>query len=349
MRDFFWRMSRWLVALAFTAVIIFLIYRFFPWQAFRFDQLDPRLPEAFHFNDSPWIFWGWVVVLLAAATWMAVRLYTRFRADRAALRIDAPAAANVHGWDDDRDRADTAIVFPPGTEPNDPVYLFLSTSERPVAELFLAAGIVSNDNVVLTTQPQRALLINAASSALLCRGTDGAGAAPGLETVCRNLVVRDPEFPWLRGVFIVLPFDELGRLDPAQVARRVHADLQTIRRALQLDIPAYLVVSRMEQVPGFIEFARLRGPHEARQGRWGVSLPRRGDDGDLAWRSLVDFRFRVRRRTIDLVVRDLLDHDRNAPAFWPRPYPARADRARVDRDCRRLSGRGERVPFLACD
>ena len=97
-----------------------------------------------------------------------------------------------------------------------------------------------------------------------------------------------------------------------QVARRVHADLQTIRRALQLDVPAYLVVSRMEQVPGFIEFARLRGPHEARQGRWGVSLPRRGDDGDMAWRSLVDFRFRVRRRTIDLVVRDLLDHDRNA-------------------------------------
>jgi IcmF-related N-terminal domain len=312
LRDFFWRMSRWLVALAFTAVIIFLFYRFFPWHAFRFDQLDPRLPEAFHFNDSPWVFWGWVVALMAAAAFIAVRLYVYLCAHRTAQGLAGPGKAARQGWDDDGDRADDAISFPPGTEPDDPVYLFLSTSERSVAELFLAAGIVSNDNTVLTTQPQRAVLINAASSSLLCRGADVPGASPGLELLCRNLLAHDPEFPWLRGVFIVLPFDELGRLDPAHVARRVHADLQTIRRALQLDVPAYLVVSRMEQVPGFIEFARLRGPHEARQGRWGVSLPRRGADGDLAWRSLVDFRFRVRRRTIDLVVRDLLDHDRNA-------------------------------------
>ena len=134
--------------------------------------------------------------------------------------------------------------------------------------------------------------------------------------LCRNLIAHDPEFPWLRGVFIVLPFDELqGRTDPAVPGRAASScrDLQAIQAGpCSYDVPTYLVVSRMEHVRGFIEFARLRGPHEARQGRWGVALPRRGDDGDSAWRSLLDFRFRVRRRTVDLLVRDLLDHDRNA-------------------------------------
>jgi len=300
------------MALAFTAVVVFVIYRFFPWQAFRFDQLDPRLPEAFHYNDSPWIFWGWVVVLLSLAALAVIRLRAALGRGRAALgsaRLSEPQAG---AWESDGTQTGE-IVFPPGTEPTDPIYLFLSTSDAPVTELFRATGVVSGGNVMLTTQPQRALLINAASASMLSRGEDAPGSAPGLESLGLNLLARDPEYPWLRGVYVVLPCDELERADPSTWARRLHADLHTIRRVMQLEVPTYLVVSGMEKVPGFIEFAKLRGTHEQRQGRWGISLPRCGDDaGDSAWRSMVEFRFRVRRWTIDLLARDLLNSDRNA-------------------------------------
>ena len=161
---------------------------------------------------------------------------------------------------------------------------------------------MTGGDVVLTTQPQRAVWINAAAYSLLSSPDVGAGSAPGLESLCRGLMARDPEFPWLRGIFVVLPFDEMARIDPSQTARRIHADLQTIRRGMRLDVPTHLLISRMEKASGFIEFAKLRGPHEQRQGRWGISLPRRGaDDGDPAWRGLVNFRFRVRRWTFDLL------------------------------------------------
>jgi hypothetical protein len=312
MRDFLYRASRWLVALAFAAVLIFLIYRFFPWQAFRFDQLDPRLPEIFHYNDSPWIFWGWVVCLLTLATLTAFRLRALLRRDLAARGPAVPVTALARDREDN-DTGAPAIAFAPGTETSDPIYLFLSTSVDAVTDLFRAADVASTGEVILTTQPQRAVLINAALSSLLSRGESIDGSSLGLEGLCRGLIARDPEYPWLRGVFLVLPFDELTRADPSILARRIHADLHTIRRVTELDLPTHLLVTRMEKVPGFIKFANLRGPHEARQGRWGISLPYRGDDdSDSAWRSLVDFRFQVRRRTLDLLVRDLLDSDRNA-------------------------------------
>ena len=82
-----YRATRWVVGLAFAAVVIFLFYRFFPWYAFRFDQLDPRLPEAFHYDDSPWIFWGWVLVLLTVAVLTVLRLRTFLRRQRSALGL----------------------------------------------------------------------------------------------------------------------------------------------------------------------------------------------------------------------------------------------------------------------
>ncbi len=312
MRDFLYRLSRWLVALAFAAVLIFLIYRFFPWRWFRFDQLDPRLPEAFHYNDSVWIFWGWVVILLASASVTAVRIWRFLRQERLAPGAAAPVAPGAPSFDQEV-VAEPPISFPPGAEESDPIYIFLSTRAGAVTDLFRAADAASSGDVILTTQPQRAILINAASSSLLSRAADTRGSAPGLEALCRELCARDPEYPWLRGVFVVLSYDELMQTDPSNLARKVHADLHTVRRLTRLDVPAHLLITRMESVPGFIEFAKLRGPHEARQGRWGVSLPHDEDDeADVAWKGLVDFRFRLRRRTIDLVVRDLLDSDRNA-------------------------------------
>jgi hypothetical protein len=310
LRDFFYRMGRWLVGLAFAAAVIFVFWMFFPWAAFRFDQLDPRLPEAFHYHDSPWIFWGWVVLLLSMAALTAPRLRAILRRHRAIPGSEASRHEESRGWGEP---VAAPLTFPPGTEETDPAYFFLSTNERAVKDLFRAAGVVTGEDVILTTQPERAVLINAASSSLLGRSSEVLASAPDLELLCRELLGRDTEFPPLRGVFVVIPCDELRRGDPASMARRLHADLQAIRRVMRLDVPTYLVVTRMEQIPGFVEFAKLRGQHEARQGRWGITLARpRSLEEDESWRRLVDFRFRVRRWTLDLLVKDPLDSDRNA-------------------------------------
>jgi hypothetical protein len=308
--DFFYRMTRWLIGLAFAAAVIFVVWKFFPWSAFQFDQLDPRLPEAFHYHDSPWIFWGWVVVLLLMAALTVPRLVAILRQHRSSFDSEASRNDEPRGWGEP---AAGPLSFPPGTEETDPIYGFLSTSEGAVKDLFRAAGVVTSGQVILTTQPERAVLINAASSSLLGRSSEALDSSPDLERLCQDLLSRDPEFPLLRGVFVVIPCDELRRADPSVMARKIHADLQTMRRVLQLDVPTHLVVTRMEQIPGFVEFAKLRGPHEARQGRWGISLSRpRGVEEDEAWRKLVDFRFRVRRWTLDLLIKDTLDSDRNA-------------------------------------
>lgn len=314
MRDFWYRLQYaiyWLLGLAMLAGFVYILYLFFPWRAFRFDQLDPRLPEAFHLYESPWVFWGWVVVLLSAAGLTLFRLRAFLRPFRSSPHTEGSSPSESGGW---KEPLAGEIALPAGAQPADPVYFFLAATEQAVQDLFLAAlGSTTTGRAVLTTQPGRAILINAASFSLLGGSRGGADAYSNLESLCRSLLAHDPEFPRLRGVFVVLPFDELSRGDPSELARRIRADLETIRRLMELEIPIDILVTGMEQVPGFVEFGKLRGPHEARQGRWGITLARlRTDDRDEPWQRLADFRFRVRAWTLDLIVQDRSDADRNA-------------------------------------
>ena len=312
MRDIWNRLHNvfyWLIGLALLAGFVYVFYLIFPWWAFRFDQLDPRLPEAFHLYESPWIFWGWVVVLLSAAILTLWRLRALLRPFRFPAKDNTPGPAEPLAWGEP---LAGEIAPPPGSQPADPVYLFLASSEQTVKELFLAAlGSTASGRAVLATQPRRAILLNAASFSTVGESRESPNTS-NLESLCRSLLVHDPEFPPLRGVFVVIPYHELGQTDPSDLARRVRIDLQTIQRLTELESPIYILVTRMEQIPGFVEFAKLRGPHEARQGRWGVTLARLRTDRDEPWQRLKDFRFRVRSSALDLIVQDPSDSDRNA-------------------------------------
>src|SRR5271154_2642598 len=134
-------MTRWMIGMAFAAAVLFVFWIFFPSSAFQFDQLDPRLPEAFHYHDSPWIFWGWVVVLLSMAALSAPRLRAILRRHRSIADTDAvKPSRDARDWGEP---VTGPAPFPPGTEETDPIFVFLSTSEGAIKDLFRAAGVVT--------------------------------------------------------------------------------------------------------------------------------------------------------------------------------------------------------------
>ena len=137
MRDFLTRWTYRLIGLAFALALGYVLYLFFPWWAFKFDQLDPRLPEAFHLFDSPWIFWGWVVLLFASAVWAGFRLAQMFR--RSSKAREEREREESRGYSGDV--ISEQVVFPPGSEVSDPIYLFLAPTESTIRELLRPAGI----------------------------------------------------------------------------------------------------------------------------------------------------------------------------------------------------------------
>ena len=116
----------------------------------------------------------------------------------------------------------------------------------------------------------------------------------------------------------MLPVDGPWRRDPVITAQRIYHDLQTVRRILRIEVPVYLCFTGVEQkMPAFVELARLRGQrdrNEPVQGRWGVSFSRRERESlesDLVFRRLTEYRFRTRRRALELIAQTPLETDRN--------------------------------------
>ena len=114
-------------------------------------------------------------------------------------------------------------------------------------------------------------------------------AAEGLRDVCDALRATETDLPCLRGIYVILPLALLNRSEEL-IARagQVQKDLRMIRQGMRVECPVYVVVTQMEQVPGFLEFARELGP-SVRINRWGCSFTHRLDrttlepEGGLAW------------------------------------------------------------------
>jgi hypothetical protein len=92
-----------------------------------------------------------------------------------------------------------------------------------------------------------------------------------LEYVCRLLRrLRQPACP-VNGILSVLPLElALDRtVDQGQVQQALRADLETMRRGLQLRCPAVMLVTGMENEVGFRELVRRVGSDNAKNGRFG--------------------------------------------------------------------------------
>jgi hypothetical protein len=128
--------------------------------------------------------------------------------------------------------------------------------------------------------------------------------------IAQAIVARHPGAPRLRGLFVVLPIDLLAEPGRSSWADPIRDDLDAIRAAADLDLPAYLVVTGMERTPGFLELAAMRGP----QAEWGVALPR-ARDADEPERSLAEFSGRIRRRTLRALRKWFPDRRLNARLY----------------------------------
>src|SRR5207247_385369 len=94
-----------------------------------------------------------------------------------------------------------------------------------------------------------------------------------LRYLCR-LIVRDrkPYCP-INGLMVLVPFGAMDTDDDAnQTGTICQLDLQTARRAFQVNCPAFVLVCDLESAGGFKEFME-RFPTEQRQRRLGQRLP----------------------------------------------------------------------------
>ena len=289
MRDRIERAFYWVAALILFVIAAFVLYRVYLRYSPLVDHLDPRLPLVFHGNEQYLIFWAWVLVLgVVGAIWFR-RAWRRYREAAARLpgdESDEPGDPEQHA------------ILPPGTRPDDPVYLFLGPSSEAISDLLFAAHLDPRGSSALALQPTRAALVNATRLV-----EDGLT----LDSILRSLAESDAGAPPLRGVFVVLPIDWLVQPDPGRRARAFGAAVRSIRDGLKLESPVYVVVTGLQGLDGFAELAASLG---GAQTRWGVSLA--GSSGGEPSKSLARFWETLRRKTLDLMARDFADQALNA-------------------------------------
>ncbi len=288
MYDAFWRYSRRLTLAALVVVVAFLLWLVVPWGVWLgLDRLDPRLPEAFHAWDSPFVFWGWVAVLLGLAAYLGVRARGL---DRPAANAPAPIPTDpwtVPGADPDP---------PPPLIIDKPFFIYWSPDPGAAEEWLEGLKREGIANLGEFSEPVRGRLIEA--------GLALAGERD-----------REPEFdrPALRALFVVLAADGRLSAEPQNIGNDLRTLLDDLALAFGLHVPVHMLVTRMERTPGFLDLARGRGPNEPRQGRWGFNLgsPAVKPEAELADR-LRSLRQNGRRWTLRCLAENPLDHARNA-------------------------------------
>ena len=298
MRDFLARWMYRIVAFGFFCVFLFLAYLLF--KRYGPDiRLDERLPAAFHLG-TPWVLWGWVLLLGGLAT-LCIR-----RARRLARQS---RGGEDTGADEFGPGRFGPLLIPTKFEAVDPIFLALGPSREGCDRLFSAAGFMTGDRAVLMDQPWRALLLNLAGD----DDSERDGGRSAVAEVCWAIRRADPEAPRLRGVFVVMPVDQLGRPGVATEAERISADLGAIRRELELDVPIYVIVVGLERIPGFVRLAALRGGGRPQQAEWGITFGRvdGAEDGEVE-RRLAEYDERIRRRCLGYLLKQFPDSRANA-------------------------------------
>lgn len=276
-------LGRWLYRIVSCALILIAVYVISSIGAVLYERhgpdirLDERLPALFHRGGNSWIYAGWVIGLGIGA---AIGVSTLLRVLRRARAVDHAATGSAD----------------PLASTEGPIYLMLGPSVSAIDRLFAAAGLTLRGDFIANGEPAPCVYLKA--------------NADSATTLARAMTARDRGLPRLRGLFVVVPLDELIEAPPARWATTVRGDLESIRNATDLDLPVYLIVTGLERDQGFLELAATRGP----QAEWGITLPREPLD-DEPERSLTDFSERIRRRTLRALRKGFPDRQLNCRLF----------------------------------
>ena len=269
MREIFYIVSRWFLFLIILMLACYLFYaRIYQVYGPKVADIDTRLPNLLH--SSPMVFWFWMLgsaVVAGSVGYWSLRAYRR---------LDSPPnLETIESAQDDPtlNLARDAIVNLRRGHEREPAYLIIAEGEGPIA--LLAAA----DLGPTATAPDEPAPIRGFQTAeglfLQCAGPDPKGA----RAACQ-LLVSTPETPPLRGIVVQVSAAMLLGPKPQTIGHATRVVLREAAEATTTRCPVYVVVSGMEDVPGFVEFAH-RSPAEYRvAARFGFSLPR-GEDSSL--------------------------------------------------------------------
>ena len=125
-------------------------------------------------------------------------------------------------------------------------------------------------------QPDQWHLANKAIFVDFSLGGLGGRTHPEVDVIYSCLARMRSQNP-LSGLLLLLPVDELAQLDPVHRKQKMTGileQLQRIQSALMLNIPVYLLVTGLQRVPGFNEYASLIPGDKSKQiVGWSESRP----------------------------------------------------------------------------
>ncbi len=273
MRDILYVVSRWLFYVILLLLACYLFYsQIYLIYGPKVADVDARLPTALHASSTA--FWSWFgssAVLGGGLSWWLLRVYR-------AMRHGAPTLAP-----DEANEGDQALVAATQAVANlwqghegDPAFLILAEGDSPLA-LIGAAGL--GPDAVAPDDPAPIRGFRTADGVYIqCGGPDPSGA----RSACSILTTGVGTPPPLRAILIQVPVATLlgSRSQTAGSASR--ALLRAVAESIATRCPVYVVVSGMEDVPGFLEFAR-RSPADYRtSARFGFTIPSGADWSPLA-------------------------------------------------------------------
>jgi len=262
LRDILYTISRWVL---FIAIVFFAVYLFYS-QVYlvygpKVADVDSRLPTPF--RSSTTIFWSW---FLGSASLGGGLGYWTFRVLRN-LRSRPTSEIDEPDQDDpELAAACEAITILRRGQEREPAYLIIAEGDAPLA-LMAAAGLGPDAVAPELPAPIRGLR-TAVGLFIQCGGPDTLAG----QSACQVLATMAGSPP-LRGIIVQIPVAMLFGPQSQGFARSSRAVLRDVAESIATRCPVYVVISGMEDVPGFLEFA-LRSPAEYRtSARFGFSLP----------------------------------------------------------------------------
>ena len=260
------RTARWLAAgVVLALACVFLYMNLHLVNKPMIARVDERLPILFH-SSAP-IFWLWVFGLAATSVALAVWGVRNVRA------LKVPPAPPEEGLPEDRvaplRAAWDEIVARLRPVPGPPVYLVLSPEKEQAVVLLAASGLHTDDTAPVEDDAPLSGFSTEEGLILWCGGRTA--ATVGL--VCRALQGSTLGDPMVRGIVILVPAATLDGPQAQAQAVAARAGLRAAAKGLSTRCPVYLIVTGMESVPGFLEFAHRMPPDQRARGRFGISLP----------------------------------------------------------------------------
>ncbi len=262
LRDILYIVSRWLLffIVAFLACYLFYAQIYLVYGP-KVADVDARLPTLFH--SSPRIFWVWFLgsaALAGCLGYWILRFSRVIKPEPAADTVDPnqadPAIAS----------ACEAIVNLRHGHEREPAFLIIADGDAPIS-LMAAAGL--GPDAVAPEEPGPIRGLRTSSGLFVqCVGPETIGA----RSACQTLGAM-PGSPPLRGVIIQIPVATLLGPKAHAFGHASRAILRDVAESTATRCPVYVVISGMEEVPGFLEFAH-RSPAEYRtSARFGFTLP----------------------------------------------------------------------------